>query len=113
MESQLEHEKNRVMQRNRIADLMPELMKGMAGVTSEAYRDGALSCKVKRLMALALALGVGCKNCILSQATEALKNGATKEEVLETLSVVVSMRGTTGVGESLRVVQLVDELGKL
>jgi len=113
VESQLDHEKNRVKQRNRIAELMPGLMKGVAGVTAKAYQDGALSCKVKRLMALALALGVGCKNCILSQTVEAMENGATTEEVLETLSVVTSMRGTTGVGESLRVIQLLDELGKL
>ena len=72
MESQLDHEKNRVKQRNRIAELMPGLMKGVAGVTAKAYQDGALSCKVKRLMALALALGVGCKNCILSQTVEAM-----------------------------------------
>jgi hypothetical protein len=36
-----------------------------------------------------------------------------KDEILESLSVAVSMRGTTGVDESLRVVQLLDELGKL
>ena len=113
MESQLEQEKNRVKQRNRIAELMPELMTRVGGVTAEAYKDGALSGKVKRLMALALALGVGCKHCILSQALEAMEQGATREEVLETLSVVVSMRGTSGVGESLRIVQLLDELGKL
>jgi len=36
-----------------------------------------------------------------------------KDEISETLFVVVSMRGTTGVAESLRVVQLLDELRKL
>ena len=64
-------------------------------------------------MSLALALGVACRNCILSQTMHALENGATKDEILETISVVVSMRGTTGVGESLRVIELLDELGKL
>jgi alkylhydroperoxidase/carboxymuconolactone decarboxylase family protein YurZ len=43
----------------------------------------------------------------------ALENGATRDEFLETISVVASIRGTTGVAESLRVVQLLDELGKL
>jgi len=42
-----------------------------------------------------------------------VRENATKEEILETLGVVISMRGTTGVGESLRVIQLLDELGKL
>ncbi|MFO7737243.1 MAG: carboxymuconolactone decarboxylase family protein [Desulfatiglandaceae bacterium] len=113
METQLELEKNRVEQRNRLAQVLPEVMKRVGDLTAEVYKDGVLSCKVKRLMALALALGTGCKNCILSQTMEALENGATKAEILETISVVVSMRGTTGVGESLRVVQLLHELEKL
>ena len=113
VETQLELEKNRVKQRNRVAQVLPDVMKGVSGLTAEVYKDGVLSCKVKRLMALALALGTGCQNCILSQTMEALENGASKEEILETISVVVSMRGTTGVGESLRVVQLLHELGKL
>ena len=113
VDTQLELEKNRVKQRNRVAQLLPDVMKGVSSLIAEVYKDGVLSCKVKRLMALALALGTGCQNCILSQTMEALENGATKEEILETISVVVSMRGTTGVAESLRVVQLLNELGKL
>ncbi|MCD6297461.1 MAG: carboxymuconolactone decarboxylase family protein [Deltaproteobacteria bacterium] len=112
-ESQLELEKNRVKQRNRLTQVLPDVMQGVGSMTAEVYKDGVLSCRMKRLMALAVALGTGCQNCILSQTMEALDNGATKEEILETISVVVSIRGTTGVGESLRVVQLLDELGKL
>jgi alkylhydroperoxidase/carboxymuconolactone decarboxylase family protein YurZ len=67
---------------------------------------------IKR-MALAIALEAGCRNCVLAQTMYALENGATKDDVLETISVVVSMRGTTGVAESLGVVQFMDELGKL
>jgi AhpD family alkylhydroperoxidase len=113
LESQLELDKNRVKQRDEFAQLLPDVMGAVGGLTAAVYKDGALSCKVKRLMSLALALGAGCRNCILGQTMRALENGATKDEILETLSVVVSMRGTTGVAESLRVVQLLDELGKL
>ena len=38
---------------------------------------------------------------------------ATKEEILETISVNMAMSGTTGIAESLRVLKLLDELGKL
>ena len=100
-------------QREKLAELLPDVMEASRTLTAEAYKDGSLSCKVKRLMALALALGAGCRNCILAQTMSALDNGATKDEILETISVVVSMRGTTGVAESLRVVQILDELGKL
>lgn len=112
-ESQFEINKNRMQQRDKFAQLLPDVMEALRGLTAEVYKDGVLSCKVKRLMSLALALGAGCRNCILSQTMNALENGATKEEILETLSVVVSMRGTTGQAECLRVVQLLDELGKL
>jgi AhpD family alkylhydroperoxidase len=113
MESQLELDKNRMNQRDRFAELLPDVWGAIRGLTGEVYKDGALSCKVKRLMSLAVALGAGCRNCILAQAKYALEDGATKDEVLETLSVVVSMRGTTGVAESFRVVQLLDELEKV
>ena len=86
-------------------------MGAVRSLSAEVYKDGALSAKSKRLMDLTLALGAGCRTCILAQTRNALNEGATKEEVLEALSVVVSMRGTTGVAESLRVVQLMDELG--
>ncbi len=38
--------------------------------------------------------------------------GATREEVLETIGVVVAIRGTTGLAESYKVIQLLEELGK-
>jgi AhpD family alkylhydroperoxidase len=79
----------------------------------EAYKPGALNTKTKRLMALAIALAVGCTNCILGQTNRALDAEATKEEILETLSVVMSMRGTTGMAESLRVIKILEEKGKL
>jgi len=112
-ENQLELDKNRVKHLDKFAESLPQVMNAVRGLTAEVYKDGALSCKIKRLMSLALALGVGCRNCILGQTMYALENGATKEEILETISVAVSMSGTTGVGESLRVIQLLDELGKL
>lgn len=113
LESQFELDENRVKHRERVAQVLPEVMGAVRGLAAEVYKDGALSCKAKRLMSLALAPGAGCRNCILAQTRCALEDGASKDEILETISVAVSMRGTTGVAESLRVVQLLDELGKL
>ncbi len=91
---------------------MPELADGVDRVWKTAYPDGALSAKAKRLMALVLALGAGCRNCVLAQTELAVEQGATKQEFLEALAVVISMRGTTGIAESLRVVQYLDEQGR-
>jgi AhpD family alkylhydroperoxidase len=111
MESQLELNDERLKLRGKFVQELPGLSKAENGVFNEVYKDGAVSRKVKRLMALALALGVGCTNCILAQTMEALDAGATKDEILETISVAVVLRGTTGIGESLRVIKLLEELG--
>ena len=113
MESQIELNKERLKLLDKFKQALPDLMAAESAVGEVAYKDGALSGKVKRLMALAIALRVGCINCILGQTIRALDAGATKEEILETLSVEVAISGTTGVAESLRVIKLLDELGKL
>jgi AhpD family alkylhydroperoxidase len=113
VERQTELEMNRVKQLEKFNTLLPGLKKAYDGVRGEVYRDGALSLKVKRLMSLAIALRATCCNCILAQTKFALEAGATVEEILETCSVVVSMSGTTGIAESLRVVQLLEEMGKI
>ena len=113
VETQSELNKNRMKQRDKLKQLLPDVSGALRDLTTQVYKDGVLSCKVKRLMSLAIALGAGCRNCILGQTMNALENGATKEEILETISVVVSMRGTTGLAESLRVVQLLDELEEI
>jgi len=97
MESQLELEGERVKLVDKLRQALPDLMTREAAVVDGVYKDGALSHKVKRLIALAIALRAGCTNCILAQ----------------TISVEVVMSGTTGVAESLRVIKLLDELGKL
>ena len=111
MESQIELNNERKQLLVRVGQALPALMRAEGAVLDEVYRDGALSAKVKRLMSLAIALRAGCTNCILAQTERALEAGATRDEVLETLSVELAMSGTTGIAESLRVIKLLDELG--
>jgi len=112
-DSQIDLNNNRKKQLGRIMEVMPKQGKQLMDQVGETYKDGVLERKFKHLMALAMALGVGCQNCVLFHTEAALEAGATKEEFLETISVVTSMRGTTGVAESLRVIQFLDEAGKL
>ena len=88
-------------------------MAAEAEVVELAHKEGALSSKIKRLIAMAVALKVGCTNCILAQTEKALAKGATKDEILETLQVLVAVGGTTGIAESLRVIKFMGELGHL
>ena len=111
--SQLDNEKQIMESYAKFRELAPGLNQAYDGVRAEVYKDGALSLKVKRLMSLATALMVGCTGCILAQCTYALEAGATRDEILETCSVAVSMGGTTAVSESCKVIQQLDERGML
>ncbi len=113
MENQVEYNKERSRLLAKFEKTMPNLMAPFGGVMDVTYKDGALSSKVKRLMSIAIALKNGTTNCILAQTMLALEEGASLEEILETLSVVTSMSGTTGIGESLRVIKLLEDMGKL
>jgi AhpD family alkylhydroperoxidase len=112
-ESQLQLNEERKAMLQKFAELRPELAVPLKGASDEVYKDGALDTKTKRMMALAIALGVGCTNCELAQTMNALDAGATRDELLEVIGVVISMRGTTGLAESFRVIQLLEELDKL
>jgi len=113
MESQVKLNEERVKLLDKFKKTFPELMVPESAKWEVAYKEGALSTKVKRLIALGIALRAGCTNCILGQTMRSLEAGATKDEILETMSVQLVMSGTTGIAESLRVIKLLDELGKL
>ena len=113
MENQVQLNAEREELLAKFKQALPDLMAKEFAVLDEVYQDGALSSKVKRLIALGIGLRAGCTNCILAYTMHALNAGATKDELLETLSVEMAMSGTTGIGESLRVIKLLDELGKL
>ena len=76
------------------------------------YQDGALSLKNRRLIALACGLQSGCTRCIQGQTQDAIAAGATKDEVLEAVSVAIVMGGTAVSAETWRVVKVLQELGK-
>lgn len=111
IESQKELNEARIELFDRLCNTAPDLGARVTGVVSQTYIEGALSKKMKYLLALAIALGTGCRICILAQLTGAIDAGATREELLDLLSVVFSMKGTTGTAESLRVIQYLDEVG--
>ena len=89
---------------------LPETMAAKDAFSEEVYKDGALSHKVKRLIALAVALRAGCTPCIIYQTKMAIENGASRTEVLEAVSVAIVMGGTPASGWSWRVVKVLEEL---
>ena len=112
MESQLELLDEVTKCTDKFKQELPDVTGAYTALRDEAYKDGALSHKVKRLIALGIALRAGCTGCILHQTKVAVEAGASKAEVMEAVSVAIAMSGSTALGWSWRVVKLLDELEK-
>ena len=69
----------------------PDVMKGFSTMAQAALAPKALDTKTKELIALAIGVAVRCDDCIAFHAKAAVEQGATKEEVLETLAMTVYM----------------------
>lgn len=71
----------------------PDIMNGFRKLHQAAAADGALSGKVKELIALAIGISVRCDGCIAFHVHDALEAGATKEEIVDTIGVAIMMGG--------------------
>jgi AhpD family alkylhydroperoxidase len=73
----------------------PEVWAGFGELHKAAVADGAVSARMKELVALAIAVVKQCDGCIAYHAKAAARRGATAEEVAEVLGVALLMDGGT------------------
>jgi AhpD family alkylhydroperoxidase len=85
-------------------------MTAFRGVMQGATRKGELSPAVKELMAVAIAVAKGCEDCILFHINEATKHGATRQQLVESLSVSIEMAGGPGTVYAAKALTLFDAL---
>ena len=68
-----------------------EVMKAFSGVAQTALAAKALDVKTKELIAIAIAIAVRCDDCIAFHVKAAIEQGASREEVTETLGMAIYM----------------------
>jgi AhpD family alkylhydroperoxidase len=78
-----------------LSEAIPDAWAGFGKLHASAVAEGALSARVKELMALAIAVVKQCDGCIAYHAKAAARRGATPEEVAEALGVALLMDGGT------------------
>jgi AhpD family alkylhydroperoxidase len=71
----------------------PEAMTAFHGLMKSVSKDGALLAKTKELMAVAIAIATGCEGCIVFHVQNAIRHGASRNELAETIAVAVEMGG--------------------
>ena len=72
---------------------IPETMKGFFFFLAAATANGTLDSKTKELIAMAVSVAVRCDGCLAFHAKASVKQGASREEILETLGMAVYMGG--------------------
>ena len=81
----------------RILDEPNQVVRRFFALDTQTYQAGALDVKTKELIAIGIAIATRCDGCIGFHAKAAIKAGATREEILETLSMAIYM----GAGPSM------------
>ena len=71
----------------------PEAAKAFGALSIAATASRALDTKTKELMALAIGIAVHCEGCVAFHTRSAVKAGATRQEVAETVALAVYMGG--------------------
>ena len=69
----------------------PDVMKAFSSLAQAALAQGALDAKTKELIALGIGVAIRCDDCIAFHVKAAVDQGATREEVLETLGMAIYM----------------------
>jgi AhpD family alkylhydroperoxidase len=82
----------------------PEIMRGYRTLSDAGAKTGKLDAKTRELIALAVAVSLRCDGCITVHTSAAIKNGATKEEIVEALGVAISVNAGAALVYSSRVV---------
>jgi AhpD family alkylhydroperoxidase len=98
---------------------MPKLQKAIPEVMAdftkrlmpEALKDGALTTKVKELVALGIAVCATCDYCIAIHVKKCFEAGANKEEIAEVLGVAILMGGGPAMTYSTFVMQAIEDFG--
>ena len=89
----------------------PDYFREFMDLYDSTQRQGVLSEKIKELISIALAMNSHCLPCIALHVSNAIDNGATKQEIIEVCEVAVLMGGSPSFVYIKNVLDACDEFG--
>jgi AhpD family alkylhydroperoxidase len=87
----------------------PNAMKEFSALARAALEPTALNVKTKELIALAISVATRCDPCIAFHAQSAVKQGATRDAVMETMGMAVYMGAGPSVMYAAQAVEAFDQ----
>ncbi|ABE38500.1 carboxymuconolactone decarboxylase family protein [Rhodopseudomonas pseudopalustris] len=90
----------------------PDVMKGFSAIAQAALKANALDTKTKELIALAISVATRCDGCIGFHAEAAVKHGATRDEIMETMGMAIYMGAGPSVMYAAQAVEAYDQFAQ-
>lgn len=90
-------------------ELAPEPDKAFREFSKAVFADGALSAKMKQLIAVAVAHVTQCPYCIRGHTQGALSRGASQQELMEAIWVAAEMRAGGAFAHSVIALEMMHE----
>ena len=78
----------------------PEIADAFRNFSKVVFKEGALPEKTKQLIAVAVAHVTQCPYCIRSHTKQAIRKGATEQEIMEAVWVAAEMRAGGAISHS-------------
>ncbi len=94
----------------RLTALRSPVYRSFLELERAAYRDGALSARVKLLAGFAVSMVVDCGACVQWHVDEAARAGAGEAEMLEMIEVAVKMGGAPAVVAARVAIEAMDRV---
>lgn len=99
-----EYQKQIAANNAQIGRISHDILKGYRALSDAGKSTNLLGGKVRELIALAVSVTRQCDGCIITHTDAAIKEGATKEEIVEALGVAVAVNAGAALIYSTRVI---------
>ncbi|MBA6155136.1 carboxymuconolactone decarboxylase family protein [Tenacibaculum sp. S7007] len=87
-----------------------KIVKRIFNLDTNAFKEGHLPVKTKELLGLVASAVLRCDDCIAYHLESSHKNGVTKEEMMETMSIATLVGGTIVIPHLRRAVEFWEAL---
>ena len=94
----------------RFIDLKSRVYNAFLRMEAATYVNGALSKKAKELIAIGISVVIDCESCMEWHITQAARDGATRDEVLEAVEVAMEMAGGPATASARFALEVMDEV---
>lgn len=95
---------------DRILEADNLVLKRIFNLDTNAFKEGAVSSRIKEMIGLSVSLGSRCDDCIKYHTERCFEIGLTDEEFMEVTSIAVLINGTITIPHLRRAVEYWDEL---